>query len=78
VGHSEFEMHSGRQLGGAPTNSGRQEQDGDSPDTRHSELGPQGEGWQGFCGLSSRITERTPDLSMEEGLIENQGGLLSC
>jgi len=48
VGHSELDIHSGRQFGGAPTNSGRHEQDGESPDTRHSELGPQGEGWHGF------------------------------
>lgn len=39
--------HSGRQLGGMPMNSGKQEQDGMSPFTMHCEFGPQGEGWHG-------------------------------
>lgn len=41
-------MHSGRQFGGKPTNSGRQEHDGVSLITWHWALLPQGEGWQGF------------------------------
>lgn len=41
-------VHSGRQAGGAPTYSGRQEQTACSLSSLHCELGPQGEGWQGF------------------------------
>ena len=33
--HSLLLIHSGRQLGGEPLNSGKQEQEGDSPDTLH-------------------------------------------
>lgn len=49
--HSDDVVHSGRQFGGKPKNSGKQEQDGDSPDMRHSEFAPQGEGWQGLIGV---------------------------
>lgn len=48
--HSLLLTHSGRQLGGDPVNSGRQEHDGDSPVTLHCELGPHGDGWHGFDG----------------------------
>jgi hypothetical protein len=41
-------VHSGLQFGGEPKNSGRQEQDGKSSVTRHSEFGPQGDGKQGL------------------------------
>lgn len=42
--HSAFDTHSGLQLGGEPTYSLKQEHDGKSPITLHSEYGPQGEG----------------------------------
>lgn len=44
LGHSLLLTHSGLQLGGAPMNSGEQEQEGASLTTLHSELGPHGEG----------------------------------
>lgn len=44
LAHSELVMHSGRQFGGDPINSARQEHEGESPMTLHSELGPQGDG----------------------------------
>jgi hypothetical protein len=47
---SVLTLHSGRQLGGDPTNSGRQEQDGTPPASLHSEFGPQGDGTQGLTG----------------------------
>ncbi|KAI9586455.1 hypothetical protein GQX74_002302 [Glossina fuscipes] len=47
-GHSEFTTHSGRQFGGAPTKLSKQEQEGEFPTTRHSELGPHGLGKQGW------------------------------
>lgn len=47
-GHSLLLMHSGLQFGGVPINSGKQEQDGESPVTLHCEFGPHGDGWQGF------------------------------
>lgn len=37
-------MHSGRQFGGLPMKFGKHEHDGESPDTLHSEFGPQGDG----------------------------------
>lgn len=46
--HSLLLTHSGRQFGGVPMNSGKQEQEGISPFTTHWELGPHGEGMQGF------------------------------
>lgn len=54
--HSLLVTHSGLQLGGTPLKSGKQEQDGDSPITLHTEFGPQGEGSHGFTGfVSSKI-----------------------
>lgn len=49
--HSLLLTHSGLQLGGAPIKSGRQEHEGDSPDTLHCEFGPQGDGSHGFVGI---------------------------
>lgn len=48
AGHSAFKIHSGRQFGGLPTKSGRQEQTGVSLKTLHCEFGPQGDGIQGL------------------------------
>ena len=48
--HSPLLTHSGLQLGGTPRKSGKQEQDGVSPEILHCELGPHGEGMHGFCG----------------------------
>lgn len=42
--------HSGRQFGGAPSIPVTHEQIARSPWTRHTELGPHGEGTQGFTG----------------------------
>lgn len=42
--HSVLETHSGRQFGGAPMKSLKQEQDGVSPIGLHSEFGPHGDG----------------------------------
>lgn len=56
--HSLLLMHSGLQFGGDPMNSGRHEQEGESPATLHIELGPQGEGSQGLIitnGTSAKI-----------------------
>lgn len=52
LGHSELIEHSGRQFGGFPKYSGKQEQEGVPPTSRHWEFGPHGEGTQGFtiCG----------------------------
>lgn len=49
---SSLLTHSGLQFGGEPINSARQLQEGESPLTWHSELGPQGDGWQGFAGTT--------------------------
>lgn len=46
--HSEFEMHSGLQLGGTPLISGRHEHVGRPSLILHKELRPQGLGAQGF------------------------------
>lgn len=57
-GHSLLVIHSGLQFGGDPMNSGKQEQDGDSPFTLHWEFGPHGDGTQGlpiYCGISAAI-----------------------
>lgn len=48
--HSELLAHSGRQLGGVPINSAKQEHEGVSLISLHSEFGPHGDGWQGFMG----------------------------
>ena len=50
LGHSLLLMHSGRQYGGEPENSGRQEHEAWSLSTWHWAFGPQGDGWQGFPG----------------------------
>lgn len=46
-------MHSGLQLGGVPTNSGKQEHEGLPFVSLHCAFAPQGEGWQGFEGFSA-------------------------
>lgn len=46
--HSELIEHSGRQFGGLPIYSDKQEQDGEPPISRHSEFGPHGDGTQGL------------------------------
>lgn len=46
--HSELTTHSGRQLGGAPMYWRKQEHEGLPPMSRHSLLGPQGDGMHGF------------------------------
>lgn len=43
--HSEFVVHSGRQVGGTPTYPDKQEQTACSLTSRHCELAPQGDGW---------------------------------
>jgi hypothetical protein len=48
LAHSLLLTHSGRQFGGDPVNSGKQEQEGDSFISLHCEFGPQGDGWHGF------------------------------
>lgn len=50
LAHSLLLIHSGLQLGGAPMYSGKQEQEGLSPDALHWEYGPHGVGWHGFTG----------------------------
>ena len=52
VGHSELLTHSGLQFGGIPINSGRQEHEGALLIIWHRALGPHGDGWQGFTGIS--------------------------
>lgn len=42
LAHSLLLIHSGLQFGGAPTKLGRQEQDGESPNTSQREFGPHG------------------------------------
>lgn len=46
--HSLLLMHSGRQFGGSPMKSYKQEQDGILFVSLHKELGPQGDGTHGF------------------------------
>jgi len=50
LAHSLLLTHCGRQLGGEPMKSGRQEHDGPSSDTLHAAFGPHGDGWHGFFG----------------------------
>ena len=60
LGHSALNVHSGRQFGARPTKFGRQEHAGCVPTTLHCELGPQGEGLQGFptgAGVAARIQD---------------------
>lgn len=49
-GHSLLLTHSGLQFGGTPTYCGKQEQDGEVPETLHWALGPHGEGLHGSIG----------------------------
>lgn len=49
--HSGLMVHSGLQLGGIPKYPTKQEQEGDLPMLRHSELGPHGDGTQGFTNM---------------------------
>lgn len=50
AGHSLLLTHSGLQYGGVPTNSGKQEHEGEPFETLHWELGPHGDGSQGLVG----------------------------
>jgi len=50
-GHSGLMEHSGRQLGGVPMKVAAHEQAAFPFSTLHSELGPQGDGWQGLSGV---------------------------
>lgn len=53
TGHSALTTHSGLQFGGKPWYSGKQEHVLCPFDIRHWLLGPQGDGWHGFIGMSS-------------------------
>lgn len=53
--HSALIVHSGRQLGGAPTCDVKQEQEGMPPLLRHWLFGPQGEGIQGSLSVIFRV-----------------------
>jgi hypothetical protein len=56
LAHSLLIIHSGRQPGGAPTYPARQVHDGlPSAETRHCELGPQGDGWHESWGAGGGI-----------------------
>lgn len=68
--HSLLLMHSGRQFGGYPMKSGKQEHDGESLITWHWELGPQEDGWQGLVGVSS-VTAWTNKYSKLSELLRN-------
>lgn len=59
LGHSLLLEHSGLQFGGDPTNCAIQEHDGASLIAWQIELGPQGDGKQGFIcgGISSAEKE---------------------
>lgn len=52
VTHSVLTTHSGRQLGGDPTNAERHEQIDIPLFTRHSLFGPHGDGLHGLTGMS--------------------------
>jgi len=54
--HSALLMHSGRQNGGCPWNSGKQEHEAFSFTTRQTEFGPHGDGRQGLAGGCSTMT----------------------
>lgn len=49
-------MHSGRQFGGDPLNSGKQEHAGELPVVLHKEFGPQGFGSHGFIGTGKGVS----------------------
>lgn len=57
--HSLLLIHSGRQFGGVPVNSGKHEHDGASPIALHWALGPHGFGWQGFVGSGLGSSPKT-------------------
>lgn len=66
-------MHSGRQFGGIPKKSGKQEHEGLAPESLHCELGPQGDGMHGFstgfCGITSTKTDDCSGLWKLEKLL---------
>lgn len=53
--HSELLIHSGRQFGGDPMNSGKHEHDGFSLITSHLAFGPHGDGKHGLIGISGFV-----------------------
>lgn len=53
--HSLLETHSGRQFGGRPIKSGKQEQEGEPFIILQAEYGPQGDGSHGLTGLISKM-----------------------
>lgn len=55
-GHSELTIHSGRHVGGTPTNPGWQRQTACPLCTRQLLFGPQGDGSQGLSGNGSGVT----------------------
>lgn len=60
-GHSEFDTHSGRHIGGEPTNDGKQVQIAWPLYSRHLLFGPHGEGTHGFVctGSTEKSRKRT-------------------
>lgn len=57
--HSEFTVHSGLHRGGEPMKLGRQVQRAMPPNSRHCELGPQGDGMHGLTGVCGGIATGT-------------------
>lgn len=57
--HSLLLTHSGLQFGGELINPGKQEHEGDSPDILHCELGPHGDGRQGFIGGATIVSSKS-------------------
>lgn len=55
---SEFRIHSGLQLGGAPINAGKQEHTAKLSKGLHLLFAPHGEGSQGFIWISSLGTKK--------------------
>lgn len=61
--HSLFARHSGRQLGGAPINSGIHWHEGVSPfEGWQIELGPHGDGWHGLTGKKTAVGAETMEF----------------
>lgn len=54
--HSLLLTHSGLQFGGVPMYWAKQEHAGESPDTLHSELAPQGDGLHGLTCFGGTIS----------------------
>lgn len=54
--------------------SGKQEHDGESFIPRHTEFGPQGDGWHGFIGLSGSKAINVDD----EGFCFYQNNKMKC